>query len=130
MSNYNKVILMGNLTSDPQIRQTKNGKSVGQFSLALNRKFGTGDERREETTYIDIVVWDRQAEMAEQYLNKGRSVLVEGRLQEDSWQDKKTGETRKKVRVVGERLEFVSDGQGQGQKTASGQHEREPAFQG
>ena len=128
MSNYNKVILIGNLTADPQVRQTKNGKSVASFSLALNRKFGTGDERREETTYIDIVAWERQAEMAEKFLSKGKPILVEGRLQEDSWQDKKTGETRKKVRVVAERLEFISDGQGQ--NAGNSQREREPAFHG
>jgi single-strand DNA-binding protein len=107
----NKVMLIGNLTGDPEIRHTKSGKAVASFSLALNRSYTAqpSGEKREETTYIDIVMWDRQAELCEQYLKKGRGILVEGRLQEDSWQDKKTGENRKKIRVVGDRLEFMPD---------------------
>ena len=125
MSTFNKAILMGNLTGDPQVRSTKSGKPVASFSLALNRSTGSGEQRREETTFIDVVVWDRLAELAERYLSKGRPVLIEGRLQEDSWQDKQSGQTRKKVRVVGERLEFVRDGQN---RAADQPFEPEPAL--
>ena len=111
MSTYNKVTLIGNLTGDPELRHTKNGKAVADMSLALNRTYTVqpSGERREETTYIDVVLWNRQAELASQYLKKGRSVLVEGRLQEDSWQDKTSGQTRKKIRVVAERLQFMNE---------------------
>ncbi len=112
MNTFNKVMLMGNLTGDPEIRQTKSGKPVAGFSLALNRSYTAqaSGERREETTYIDIVLWDRLAELTEKFLTKGRKVLLEGRLQEDSWQDKHTGQTRKKIKVVAERMELMSDG--------------------
>ena len=111
MSTFNKVMMIGNLTGDPELRHTKNGKSVADISLALNRTYTVqpSGERREETTYIDVVLWNRQAELAGEYLKKGRSVLVEGRLQEDSWQDKASGQTRKKIRVVAERIQFMNE---------------------
>ena len=109
MSTFNKVIIMGNLTADPELRATKSGKSVAQFTIALNRKYGSGDEQREETSFIDVILWERLAELAQRYLNKGRSVLVEGRLQQDTWQDKQSGQKRSKIRVVAERLEFVGE---------------------
>jgi single-strand DNA-binding protein len=108
MKNLNKVILIGNLTRDPELRQTPQGNSVADLALAVNRKVpGPGGERQEETTYVDVVLWNKQAELAGEYLHKGRSVYVEGRLQLDTWEDRKTGQRREKVRVVGERMEFA-----------------------
>lgn len=107
MKSLNKVMLIGNLTRDPEVREVSNGTAVADLSLAMNRFVPDGDQKREEATFVDVVVWNRQAEMAGRYLKKGRKVYVEGRLQLDVWQDRKTGETRRKLRVVGERLEFA-----------------------
>ncbi|MEM8954580.1 MAG: single-stranded DNA-binding protein [Verrucomicrobiota bacterium] len=109
MKNLNKVILIGNLTRDPEVRQTTKGASVAELGLAVNRRVpgGDGAERREETTYVDVVLWNKQADLAGQFLQKGRSVYVEGRLQLETWEDRKTGQKRQKMRVVGERMEFA-----------------------
>jgi single-strand DNA-binding protein len=108
MNNLNKVILIGNLTRDPEVRQTPKGTSVADLALAVSRRVpGEGGERREETTYVDVVLWNKQAELAGEFLHKGRAVYVEGRLQLESWEDRKTGEKRQKMRVVGERMEFA-----------------------
>jgi len=108
MSNYNRVTLIGNLTRDPELKQTKSQTSVADLGLAINR-FWTDEsgQRREEVTFVDVTVWGRVAENAAKYLRKGRSVLVEGRLQMDSWQDAQTGQNRTKLRVVGETLQFL-----------------------
>jgi single-strand DNA-binding protein len=116
MANLNRVFLIGNLTRDPEVRYTPKGTAVADIGLAVNRVFTTDDgERREEVTYIDIVLWARQAEIAEQYLKKGRSIFVEGRLQLDSWDDKQTGQKRTKLRVIGENMQMLgsrSDAEG------------------
>lgn len=116
MANFNKVILIGNLTRDPEVRYTPKGTAVGDIALAVNRVTGGGDggERREETTYIDVTLWGRTAELAQQYLSKGRSVMIEGRLQLDSWEDKNTGQKRSKLKVVGENMQFLGGGQQSG----------------
>lgn len=115
MSSYNKVTLMGNLTRDPELRQTPQGISVGQFGLALNRKRG----ETEETTFVEIVVWAKQAETCAEYLKKGRLVLVEGRLQQDRW-TADDGKNRSRLVVVGERVQFLPSGNGHGNgKTAN-----------
>jgi len=120
MASYNKVLLMGNLTRDPELRYTPGGAVVAEFGLAVNRQYRTqSGESREETTFVDIVVWGRQAETVNQYLSKGRPVLVEGRLQYDSWEGQ-DGQKRSKIRVTAERVQFLggrgdSGGQGQGQ---------------
>ena len=113
MANVNKVMLMGNLTRDPEIRYTPKGTAVSDIGMAINR-YRTGDngERIEETTFVDVTLWGRQAELASQYLSKGRSLFVEGRLQLDTWDDKQTGQKRSRLRVVGENMQFVG-GQGQ-----------------
>ncbi|NDD29312.1 MAG: single-stranded DNA-binding protein [Proteobacteria bacterium] len=98
MSSYNKVILIGRLTRDPELRYTPNGKAVASFSLAIDRNRGQGQER--ETDFIDCVVWQQSAEFASKYATKGRLVCVEGRLQTRSWEDKETGQKRKAVEVV------------------------------
>ena len=104
---YNKVILIGNLTRDPEIRYTPQGTPVTNFSLALNRKYKAGEELREEVSYFDIVVFGKQAETSSQYLNKGSSVLIDGRLQQRRWEDKDTGQKRSKVEVVAENVRFM-----------------------
>ena len=100
MANLNRVLLIGNLTRDPEIRYTPKGTAVADIALAVNRVFtGEDGEKREEVTYVDVVVWSRLAEIAEQYLKKGRPVFIEGRLQLDSWDDKQTGQKRSRLRV-------------------------------
>jgi len=108
MASLNKVMLIGNLTRDPEVRFTPKGTAVCDMALAVNRRYlsDTG-ERVEEVTYLDIVLWNKQAELAGQYLAKGRSVFIEGRLQMDSWEDKATGQKRTKVRIVCENMQFL-----------------------
>lgn len=108
MSTLNKVFLIGNLTADPEIRHTKTGKAVAQFRLAVNRRLGGAEgERKEETAFLDVTAWDRLADLSERFLSKGRPVLVEGRLNQENWTDKQTGQNRSKIGVVAERLEFL-----------------------
>ncbi|MDB4311164.1 single-stranded DNA-binding protein [Akkermansiaceae bacterium] len=118
MASVNKVILIGNLTRDPEIRYTPKGTAVGDIAIAVNR-VRTGDDgnRIEEVTYVDVTLWGRQAEVAGQYLAKGRSVYIEGRLQLDTWDDKATGQKRSRLRVVGENMQFLG---GQGQSGGGG----------
>jgi len=114
MANVNKVFLLGNLTRDPDLRSTTSGVSVCNMGLAMNRRYTTAQgEDREETCFVDVEVWGRQAENCAKYLQKGRSALIEGRLQQDQWQDKNTGESRSKIRVRAETVQFLGSG-GQG----------------
>lgn len=111
---FNQVILMGNLTRDPELRQTPSGQNVCAFSLALNRSFKGGDgEWKEATDYIDIVAWGPLGERVAQYLTKGRPCLVNGRLQSSSWE--KDGQKRSKVEVVAQDVTFLGGGGGGGQ---------------
>ena len=108
MASYNKVLLMGNLTRDPEVRYTPKGTAIANIGLAVNRVYSTeGGEQKEEVTFIDIEVWGRQAETVGQYLAKGRPVFVEGRLKLDSWEDKESGQKRQKLKVVAERVQFL-----------------------
>lgn len=107
MASLNKVMLIGNLTRDPEIRYTPKGNAVADVAIAINRRYRVEDEVREETTYVDITFWGRQAETAAQYLKKGRPIFVEGRLQLDSWEDKNTGQKRSRLRVVGDGFQFL-----------------------
>ncbi|HWB59820.1 MAG TPA: single-stranded DNA-binding protein, partial [Chthoniobacteraceae bacterium] len=102
MANLNKVMLIGNLTRDPEIKYTPKGSAVAELGLAINRNYTLDNgEKREEVTFVDVTLWSRLAELAGQYLKKGRSVYIEGRLQLDTWDDKQTGQKRSKMRVVG-----------------------------
>ena len=113
MANLNKVMLIGNLTRDPELRYTPKGTAVAELGLAVNRvRNNDQGERIEETTFIDVTLWARQAELAQQYLGKGRPVYIEGRLQMDTWDDKNTGQKRSKLKVVGENMQFRSVGRG------------------
>lgn len=122
MSSYNKVTLMGNLTRDPELRYTPQGTPVGQFGLAMNRKRG----ETEETTFVEVVLWSKQAETCHQFLKKGRLVLVEGRLQQDRWQTE-DGSNRSRLVVVGERVQFLPNGNGNGNGHSKAANEPENA---
>jgi single-strand DNA-binding protein len=115
---FNKVILIGNLTRDPEMRYTPQGTSVCSFGLAVNRKYKQGDEMKEEVTFINIVVFGKQADTSGQYLNKGSSVLIEGRLQERRWETE-DGQKRSKHEVVAQNVRFMSRRQG-AQETGTG----------
>ncbi len=106
MVSYNKIILIGNLTKDPEIRYTPSGTPVANFRLAVNHKYKQGDDLKEEVCYIDIVVFGKQAENCGQYLNKGQSVLVDGRLQERRWESDE-GQKRSKHEVVAQAVRFM-----------------------
>ncbi len=115
MPNLNKVLLMGNLTRDPEIKYTPKGTAVAEIGLAVNRVYSTDQgEKREEVTFVDVELWGRQAEIAGEYLKKGRPVFIEGRLKLDTWDDKQTGQKRSKMRVVGENLQFLGNREGGG----------------
>ena len=115
MASFNKVILMGNLTRDPEVRYTPKGSAVTDIGLAVNRVYSTEQgEKREETTFVDITLWGRTAEIAGEYLKKGRPVLIEGRLQLDSWDDKQSGQKRSKLKVIGESMQLLGGRGGAG----------------
>lgn len=107
MPNYNRVILAGNLTRDPELRYIPSGQAVTNFTVAINRNYITqAGERREETNFIPVVVWGKQAENCNQYLSKGSPVLVEGRLQQRSWETQE-GQKRTIIEVVADRVVFL-----------------------
>jgi single-strand DNA-binding protein len=108
MANLNKVMLIGNLTRDPELRYTPKGTAVAEFGLAINRVwYNEQKQKQEETTFVDCTLWARQAEIAQQYLTKGSPVYIEGRLSLDTWDDKATGQKRSKIKVVGEAIQLL-----------------------
>ncbi|MBR4598066.1 MAG: single-stranded DNA-binding protein [Opitutales bacterium] len=111
MASFNKVILMGNLTRDPELRQTQSGTSVCRFSIAVNRSYNAQDGNlREETCFVEVDSFGRTAENIGKYFSKGKPILLEGRLRQDTWDDKDTGKSRSKLVVVLDRFEFVGGG--------------------
>jgi single-strand DNA-binding protein len=107
-ASYCKVFLLGNLTRDPELRYTPKQTPVVELALALNRVWtDQNGVKQEDTTFVDVVLWGRQAEIAGQYLRKGSPIFVEGRIQMDSWTDKQTGEKRNRLKVVGENLQLL-----------------------
>jgi single-strand DNA-binding protein len=117
MASFNKVILVGNLTRDPQVKYTTGGTAVTEIGLAVSRQWfdKTTNSKKEETTFVDVTLWGRTAEIAGEYLAKGRPVLIEGRLQLDTWDDRESGQKRSKLRVVGENMTMLgSRGDGGG----------------
>jgi single-strand DNA-binding protein len=113
MADLNKVFLMGRLTTDPDLRRTPSGTAVTELRIATTRAWpGRDGERREETLFIDVTVWDRQAENCCEFLRKGSSVHVEGNLRLDTWEDKTSGEKRSRVRVIAERVQFLDSRRG------------------
>jgi single-strand DNA-binding protein len=121
MASYNKVMLIGNLTRDPEVRYTPKGSAVCDIGLAVNRVY-TADsgEKVEEVTFVDITLWNKTAELAGKYLSKGRPVFIEGRLVMDSWEDKATGQKRTRLKVVGEQMQFLGSAQGGGDRSGGG----------
>lgn len=127
MPNYNKVILMGNLTRDPEVRYTSSGTAIAKLGLAVNRYYRNQEgQQQEETTFVDVDAFGKQAETIGQYLKKGRPIMVEGRLKLDQWDDKQTGQKRSKLGVTLENFQFLDsrnesgDGGGSGGVQSSG----------
>ncbi len=113
MASLNRVLLMGNLTRDIEVKYTANNTAVANIGLAVNRRYRSGDEYREETTFVDCEAWGRTAETMGKYLSKGRPVFIEGRLKLDEWQDK-DGNRRTKLVTVVENFQFIDSRQGGG----------------
>ena len=105
MASFNKVMLMGNLTRDPELRYTPNGSAVASFGLAVNRKFKQGDELKEDVCFVDITVWGKQGENCAEYLSKGRPAFIEGRLQYSTWES--DGQKKSKLEVVANAVQFL-----------------------
>jgi single-strand DNA-binding protein len=124
MASFNKVILAGNLTRDPELRYTSKGTAIARLGIACNRKWKseTG-EMKEEVTFVDVDAFGKQAETIGQYLKKGRPILIEGRLRLDQWEDKQSGQKKSKLGVVLESFQFLDSGGGRG----GGDHESTPA---
>ena len=115
MASFNKVILMGNLTRDPEMRVTPTGLSICKFTVAVNRKFKMqSGEEREEVAFIDVDTFGKQAETISKFFTKGKPILVEGRLKQDKWEDKNTKEKRSRMKVVLENFQFLGGGRGEG----------------
>ncbi len=123
MNSFNRVILLGNLTRDPEVRYTPSGTAVASFAIAVNRRYKQGDETKDEVSYIDIVVFGKTAENCGQYINKGDAILVEGRLQQRRWETE-DGQKRNKVEVVAQLVNFMP--KRSGQAAQGGKHEQEP----
>jgi single-strand DNA-binding protein len=115
MASYNKVLLMGNLTRDPQLRYTPSQMAVADFGIAVNEKFTTkSGEKREDVAFIDITAWGKQAELVNQYFQKGKPIFIEGRLKYETWEDKQGGGKRHKLTVTLENFQFVGGRDGAG----------------
>ena len=108
MASFNKVILMGNLTRDPELRYTPKGMAIAKLGIAVNRRWSTETgEQKEEVTFVDVDAFGKQAETIGQYMRKGGAMLIEGRLRLDQWDDKQTGQKRQRLGVVCENFRFV-----------------------
>jgi single-strand DNA-binding protein len=115
MASYNKVILIGNLTRDPELRYTPKGMAIAKLGIAVNRSWrNEAGETKEEVTFIDIDAFGRQAETLAQYLKKGSPLMIEGRLKLDQWDDKQSGQKRSKLGVILEGFQFLGGGKGEG----------------
>ena len=122
MANVNKVILIGNVTRDPEVKFTSKGSAVTDIGLAINRNYTLDNgEKREETTFVDVELWGRLAEIAGEYAKKGRPIYIEGRLRMDTWEDKASGQKRSRMKVVGENLQLLgSRTEGSAPRSSSG----------
>ena len=127
MASYNKVILMGNLTRDPELRYAASGTAVANFGLAVNRKYKQDDELKEETCFVDIAVFGRQAETCSEYLSKGALVLIDGRLNYRKWETEE-GQPRTKIDVVASNVQFMP--KGRSGSPAAGQDQKPPEENG
>jgi len=133
MSSVNKVILIGNLTRDPEVRYTPKGKAVADIGLAMNRTWNDDQgQKQEEVTFVDITIFGPQAEACGKFLTKGRQVYVEGRLKLDQWQDKQSGQNRSKLKIVADQVTFLGskpEGQDQGGSSRAQQINQPPQQQ-
>lgn len=113
MPNLNKVMLIGTLTRDPEVKYTSGGKAIAGIGLAINNNYTTAaGEKREEVTFVDVEMWGKLAELAGEYLKKGRPVFIEGRLKLDTWDDKATGQKRSKMKVIADSMQFLGSKEG------------------
>ncbi len=126
MASVNKVILIGNVTRDPEVKFTPKGSAVTDLGLAVNRVYTVEGEKREETTFVDVELWGRLAEIAGEYAKKGKSIYIEGRLRIDTWDDKQSGQKRSKLRVVGENLQLLG-GRSSDSSSRGGDYDSGPA---
>ena len=127
MANVNKVILIGNLTRDPEVKFTPKGSAVADVGLAINRNYTLDNgEKREETIFVDVELWGRLAEIAGEYAKKGRPIYIEGRLRMDTWEDKTSGQKRSRMKVVGENLQLLGGRPPGGGGEEEGHHESRP----
>ncbi len=117
MASYNRVVLIGNLTRDPELRYIPSGTAVSEIGLAINDRVKRNDQWVDETTFVDVTLWARTAEVANEYLSKGSSVLIEGRLKLDTWE--KDGQKRSKLRVIGEKMQMLGGKAGGGSRGGS-----------
>ena len=125
MANYNKVILIGNLTRDPELRYSSKGTAVAKLSVAVNRSWKTETgEQREEATFVDVDAFGRQAEIIGQYFRKGRPIMIEGRLRLETWEDKQTNQKRSRLGVILESFQFLDHGGGRGSETEAAPTQR------
>src|ERR1043165_5119057 len=133
MASFNKVILMGNLTRDPELRYTPKGTAIAKIGLAVNRVWTTDTgEKKEDVTFIDVDIFGRTAENVGQFMRKGRPIMIEGRLKLDQWDDKQTGQKRSKLGVVAETVQFLggpggNEGGGGGGGSVAPRQPRPPA---
>ena len=126
MASLNKVMLIGNVTRDPEVKYTPKGSAVADVGLAINRTYqNQGGEKVEEVTYLDVELWGRLAEIAGEYAKKGRSIFIEGRLRMDSWEDKQSGQKRNRLKIVGEGLQLLGSRPGTPSGSAGGDFEAE-----
>jgi single-strand DNA-binding protein len=125
----NRVLLIGNLCRDPELRYTAKGTAVADIGIAVNRVYSGDDgQKKEEVTFVDVTLWGRHAEVAQEYLKKGRPVFIEGHLKLDTWDDKQTGQKRSRLRVVAENLQMLGNRTDSkaGSPAAGGQHRTAP----
>ncbi|HEX4264084.1 MAG TPA: single-stranded DNA-binding protein [Verrucomicrobiae bacterium] len=128
MASFNKVILVGNLTRDPELRYTPKGMAIAKIGLAVNRNWTSeSGEKKEEVTFVDVDIFGRTAENVAQYMKKGRPILIEGRLRLDQWDDKQTGQKRSKLGVVGEVVQFLGSATGGSGEGGGEAPRRQPA---
>ena len=119
MASFNKVILIGNLTRDPELRYTPKGTAIAKIGLAVNRVWtNEAGEKKEEVTFVDVDAFGRTAENVGQYMRKGRPIMIEGRLRLDQWDDKQTGQKRSRLGVVAETVQFLGGAPGAGEASA------------
>lgn len=122
-------MIIGNLTRDPSVKYTPKGTAVAEIGIAINRKYSVDGEKREETTFVDVALFGKTAELAGQYLKKGKPVYIEGRLQNESWEDKATGQKRSKMRVVADSIQFLGGREGGEDDSQSRTAQRQPQRQ-